>query len=76
MWHDILLWEVEIPVFILSDHGVYLVNISKRSFSLIDPIEGMSYVTQRFMNIRLVLCHIYKIYYYLYVLEYYTIIFN
>ncbi len=62
------------PVFASLDHGVYLTSVSKRSFSLIDLLEGISYVTQHLISMRLVLYHMHKIYYCLYTLEYCKII--
>ena len=69
-------WKVEIPVIAPLDHGVYLASISKCSFCLIDPVEGIFYVTQRFVGMRLILCYMHKIYYCSYTLEYCKIIFD
>lgn len=64
------------PIFAYLNYGVYLVSISKRSFLFIYLVKNMFYITQHFVNMRFVLCLIYRIYYYLYVLEYSMIIFN
>ncbi len=63
-------------VFALLDHGAYSTNIFKSSSSLIDLVEGISHVIQHFVDIKLVLCHMHKIYYCLYKLKYCRIIFN
>lgn len=39
-----LLWEAEIAIIIRPDNDIYLENVSKRFFSLIDSEESMFYV--------------------------------
>lgn len=66
--------EDKIHNFTYLDHGIYLARVSKCPFSLIHLVQSILYVTYRFFVIKLVLYHMHKIYYCLYILEYYRVI--
>lgn len=71
------LCEIEIPVFANPDYDIYLTSVFELSFYLINPVNGMFYLTYCFIGMKLlVLYHMHKIYYCLYVLDYCKVIFD
>lgn len=58
--------KFKISKFFCLNYSYYLTDIFKYSFSLINLIKEISYIIQHFISIKLILCYMHKMNYYLY----------